>query len=197
MNNFSLNTFLTSNLAIDESELLSIRESCNVREYKKDAFLLRDNEHCQHTLFVEKGLLKQYALDDKGKEHILQFAPESWFVTDMESAYFNEPSRYFIQALEPTRIAFMDESFIKKLEQKSCKFRDFNNLLLYSQIRDLQRRVTMLMSNTAEERYLQFIRTYPDILLRVPQTMVASYLGITPESLSRVRKELAHKNFKK
>lgn len=197
MNDFTLKTYLTSNLNIDENEILSIRESCLIKEYKKDEFLLLKDGHCQHTLFVEKGLLKQYAIDDKGKEHILHFAPESWFLTDRESVYFNEPSRYFIQALEHTRIAFIDDDFIKKLEQKAPVFRDFNNLMLHNQIRVLQQRVMMLMSQTAEERYMQFIKTYPDILLRVPQTMVASYLGITPESLSRVRRELANKNFRR
>lgn len=197
MNDFSLKTYLTSNLNLDEKEILLIKESCLVKEYKKDEFLLQSNEYCRDILFVEKGLLKQYAIDDKGKEHILHFAPEGWFVTDRESVYFNEPSRYFIQTVEPTRIAFIDNDFIKQLEQSIPKFRDFNNLMLHNQIRVLQQRVMMLMSQTAEERYQQFVSTYPDILLRVPQTMVASYLGITPESLSRVRRELANKNFKR
>lgn len=196
MKDFSLNSFLTSNLNVDEKDFSSIKKSCFIREYKKDEFLLQSNEHCRHTFFVEKGLLRQYAIDSKGKEHILQFAPECWFVTDKESVYFNEPSQYFIQALENSRIAFIDEVFIRTLEERSPKFKDFNNLLLNNQIRVLQNRVTMLMSQTAEERYLQFIKTYPDIILRVPQVMVASYLGITPESLSRVRRELARKNFK-
>lgn len=99
MNGFSLKTYLTSNLNLDEKEILLIKESCLVKEYKKDEFLLQSNEYCRDTLFVEKGLLKQYAIDDKGKEHILHFAPEGWFVTDRESVYFNEPSRYFIQAV--------------------------------------------------------------------------------------------------
>ncbi len=197
MNNFSLKSYLTSNLNIDESEVLSILKNCMIKDYRKDDFLLKSNEYCKHIFFVEKGLLKQYAIDDKGKEHILHFAPESWFLTDRESVYFNEPSRYFIQALEPTRVAFIDDEFIKKLEQKSEKFRDFNSLMLHNHVRVLQNRVMMLMSQTAEERYLQFVKSYPDILLRVPQILVASYLGITPESLSRVRKELAIKNFKK
>lgn len=197
MNDFSLKSFLTSNLNIDENDILSIHESCIIKQYAKNEFLLQNFEHCKHTFFVEQGLLRQYAIDDKGKEHILHFAPESWFVTDRESVYFNEPSRYFIQALEHTKVAFIDENFTRKLEQKSTAFRDFNNLLLHNTIRNLQNRILMLMSQTAEQRYLQFIKTYPDILLRVPQTMVASYLGITPESLSRVRRELAEKNFKR
>lgn len=176
MNDFSLKSFLTSNLNIDENDILSIHESCIIKQYAKNEFLLQNSEHCKHTFFVEKGLLRQYAIDDKGKEHILHFAPESWFVTDRESVYFNEPSRYFIQALEHTKVAFIDENFTRKLEQKSTAFRDFNNLLLHNTIRNLQNRILMLMSQTAEQRYLQFIKTYPDILLRVPQTMVASYL---------------------
>ncbi len=195
MNELSLNSFLSSNLNVAEKEILSIKESCFIREYEKDQFLLRNNELCQHTFFVEKGLLRQYSIDPKGKEHVLQFVPESWFVTDYETVYFNEPSRFFIQALEDTRVAFIDDAVIKKLEANFPVFRDFNNRLLHTQIIILQNRVTMLLSQSAEERYLQFVKTYPDILLRVPQTMIAAFLGITPESLSRVRKELAKKNF--
>ena len=195
MNHFNLVTFLTSNLNLAEEDILSIQNNCMVKEYAKGTFLLRQNEFCQHSFFVEKGLLRQYAVDEKGKEHILYFAPESWIVTDRESVFFRQPSQYYIQALEPTQVALIDDALIKKLEQAFPAFRDFNNLMLHNHIRALQNRIIMLMSQNAEERYLQFIKTYPDILLRVPQTMVASYLGITPESLSRVRKDLAAKNF--
>ena len=112
------------------------------------------------------------------------------------STYFNQPSAYYIQALEDSKAAMINEEFIHLLSEKIPSFSDFNNKLLHNHIRHLQNRVNLLLSATAEDRYLQFIKMYPDILLRVPQTMVASYLGITPESLSRVRKELAQKNFK-
>lgn len=91
----------------------------------------------------------------------------------------------------------IDENFFLKLSEKSPSFTDLNNKLLHNHIRHLQKRINMLLSSSAEERYLEFVVMYPDILLRVPQTMIASYLGITPESLSRVRKELARRNFKK
>lgn len=128
---------------------------------------------------------------------MLLFAPEGWFLTDRDSVYFNQPSPFFIQALENSRVTFLDVDAIKRLEQKFPAFRDFNNLLLNSYIRTLQNRVEMFLSQSAEQRYLQFVKTYPDISLRVPQTLVSSYLGFTPESLSRVRRELANKNFKK
>lgn len=196
MNNSSLSTYLTSNLDVDSGEILSIVENCSIKEVIKDEYLLRPNEFCSAIFFVEKGLLRQFSLDEKGKEHILTFAPENWFVTDRESSYFNKPSRYFIQALENTRVAVLDDGFIQKMSQKFPAFANFNNTLLHNNIRSLQNRINLLLSASAEDRYLQFIKMYPDILLRVPQSMVASYLGIAPESLSRVRRELAQKNFK-
>lgn len=197
MNNFALTNFLTSNLAIDASEIASIIAYCKLRIVHKDEFLLREGEFCKHTFFVEKGLLKQYSIDEKGKEHILYFAPENWFVADRESVFFNKPSKYFIQALEDSQVFLIDEAFITLLSDKIPGFADFNTKLLHNHIRHLQDRVMQLLGDTAEQRYLTFIKMYPDMLLRVPQTLVASYLGIAPESLSRIRKEMALKNFKK
>lgn len=191
-----LSTYLTSNLDIDPNELVSVLENCSVKEVVKDEYLLQPNEFCSAIFFVEKGLLRQFSLDEKGKEHILTFAPENWFVTDRESSYFNKPSRYFIQALENTRVAVLDDRFIQQMSQTFPTFSNFNTTLLHNNIRSLQNRINLLLSASAEDRYLQFIKMYPDILLRVPQSMVASYLGIAPESLSRVRRELAQKNFK-
>jgi CRP-like cAMP-binding protein len=194
MKEFSLTSFLTSNLNVEENDISGLTEDCNRRVYKKDEFLFQPGMVCSHTFFVEKGLLRQYSIDPAGKEHILQFAPENWFVSDRESVYFNQPSQYFIQALEETQVVLIDEEFIRVLEKKIPAFRDFNNLLLHNQIRHLQNRINLLLSALAEDRYLTFVKMYPDVLLRVPQKMVASYLGITPEGLSRVRKELARKN---
>lgn len=197
MKDFSLKSYLTSNLNLSDDEIFSIQKKCQIREYQKGEFLIQNNEFCSHTFFVEDGLLRQYYFDKNGKEHILQFFPENWFVTEYETVYFNEPSKYFIQTLEPSKIAFIDDTFLKKLEDLFPVFKDLNKQLLYNQIRVLQNRLTMLMSQSAEDRYLQFVETYPDILLRVPQTMVASYLSITPESLSRIRRDLALRNSKK
>src|SRR5690606_22679558 len=100
-------------------------------------------------------------------------------------------SAYYIQALEDSSVVMLNEDFIHLLSERFPTFIGFNNRLLHNHIRHLQNRINLLLSAAAEDRYLQFIKMYPDILLRVPQTMVASYLGITPESLSRVRRELA------
>lgn len=197
MNHFNLTTYLTSHVDIEVEVINQIINQCKIKQYKKNDFLLRQGEKCSHSFFVEKGLLRQYSIDDKGKEHIIQFASENWFMTDRESVYFQQPSIYFIQALENTSVFEVDEDFFTNMSKKNASFLEFNNRLLHNHIRHLQKRITQLLSATAEERYLDFIRIYPDLTLRVPQVLIASYLGITPESLSRVRKELAHKNFKK
>ncbi|TXE07360.1 Crp/Fnr family transcriptional regulator [Gelidibacter salicanalis] len=197
MNSPKLIKYLSSNLGIDEAELLVLIAEYPIKKVKRDEFLLRANEFSKHTFFIEKGLLRQYSIDSKGKEHTISFAPENWFVSDRESVYFNSSSAYFIQAIEVSEIVMIDQAFINLLSEKLPRFTEFNNKLLHNHIRHLQNRIHMLLSSNAEERYLEFVKMYPDILLRVPQTMVASYLGITPESLSRVRKELAQKNFRK
>jgi len=193
MKGFSFKSYLTSNLTISEEEVATLLQQCTIKEFNKGDFLVRENEFCKQVYFVEEGLLRQFFMDDSGKEHILQFAPENWFAADRESFYFNQPSKYFIQALEPTKVAIMDDAYIKNLEATMLGFRDFNNRLLHNHIRALQNRIVSLLSETAEKRYLNFIQLYPDVMLRVPLTMIASYLGITPESLSRVRKDLANK----
>lgn len=193
MNSSTLKTFLTSNVDIDEESIREHIENLKKITVKKGNFLLRQGDVCKHSFFVEEGLLKYYSIDDKGKQHILQFAPEGWFVVDRESAFFNQPSQYFIEALEDSVVTMMDVDTFASLSLHNQAFALFNNKLLHNHIRHLQNRINLLLSATAEERYLDFIRIYPDLLLRVPQTLVASYLGITPESLSRVRKDLATK----
>lgn len=165
------------------------------KKVSKNEFLLREGEVCHQTFFVEKGLLRMYSIDKNGKEHIIQFAPEKWLISDRSSLYFGEKSKYFIEAVEDSEVLLLNADFFTKVIEKFPNTAENNDLLLQKHIRNLQNRVNSLLAETAEERYMNFIKMYPDILLRVPQWMVASYLGITPESLSRVRKELARKNF--
>jgi len=173
-----------------------LTEGLRTGHVKKGEFLSRQGDVCDYTFFVETGLLRAYTLDDQGKEHIIQFAPEGWLISDRSSAYFNEPSDFFIEAIEDSTVVFLDPEFNDRASAISKNFRHFNNLALQNHIRHLQKRINLLLGATAEERYLDFIKTYPDLTLRVPQWMIASFLGITPEGLSRVRKELARKNFK-
>ncbi len=165
------------------------------RKVTRNEILLQPGDVCQDTFFVEKGLLRMYSVDKNGREHIIQFAPERWLISDRSSLYFNEKSKYYIDAVEDSEILLLDTAFFTGMVQNFPSAAGNNDLILQKHIRALQNRVNSLLADTAEQRYLDFIKMYPQLLQRVPLWMVASYLGITPESLSRVRKELARKNF--
>ncbi len=195
MFNNNLKQYFTEKGGLTESEFLQLTETLKSQKFEKGQFLLNPGEVCQYSFFVEKGLLRSYTVDETGKEHIIQFAPENWIISDRSSTYFNEPSDFFIDAVEDTIVVFIDKEFICKSSEVSAVFRQYNEKVLQNHIRHLQKRINLLLGATAEKRYLEFIRLYPNLTLRVPQWMIASYLGITPESLSRVRKELAKRNF--
>ncbi|MEO5967261.1 MAG: Crp/Fnr family transcriptional regulator [Ferruginibacter sp.] len=195
--NIALKTYLIEKAGLTEDEFKKLEVGIKYKSISKGNFLLREGEVCEATFFVETGVLRSFSIDESGKEHIIQFAPENWFISDRGSVYFNEVSEIFIDAVEDTKVAIIDSEFLTKASKISSAFRAYNDKLLHNHIRHLQKRLNLLLSATSEKRYLNFINLYPDLTLRVPQWMIASYLGITPESLSRVRKELATKNFKK
>lgn len=190
------NYFSSHSVILNEEQNRVLDDELQQRKVSKDEVLLRQGESCKYTFFVAKGLLRAFTINQNGKEHILQFAPENWFISDRSSVLFGDNSKQFIEAVEDGEVILIKSETFEKLGELSPEFQKFNMFLLHNHIRHLQNRINQLLSATAEERYMDFIRMYPDILLRVPQWMVASYLGITPESLSRVRKDLAMKNFK-
>ncbi|MCK0189072.1 Crp/Fnr family transcriptional regulator [Arenibacter sp. F20364] len=188
--------YLKTKANIAESEFQLLIKKVEIRNIEKGQVLLGPGEICKHSFFVEKGLLRSYTIDNSGKEHILQFGSENWIVSDRSSTFFNEPSDLSIDAIEDTQVVLISSEFINEASEISSSFRNYNQIALQNHIRHQQKRINLLLSATAETRYMNFITLYPDLTLRVPQWMIASYLGITPESLSRVRKELALKNFK-
>lgn len=192
----TIETFLSEVLDIPNENVVKCSPFYQEKRYKKGEILMSEGEICHHIFFVEKGLLRMYSIDKNGKEHIIQFAPEKWIVSDRSSLYFNEKTKYYIDAIEDSEVILLQNDFFQELKNKFPYSSKNNEILLQKHIRNLQSRVNSLLAESAEERYLNFIKMYPDLLLRVPQWMVASYLGITPESLSRVRKELAKRNFK-
>lgn len=145
---------------------------------KKGQILQSSGERNTKAYTVESGLLRSYSIDEHGKEHIFMFAPEGWIISDAHLS--DEDSLLFIDALEDSEIVVLEKSLsIQPLFAKK----------LIRRMSVIQKRILMLMSSSAIERYDHFIKTYPDITQRVPQKMIASYLGITPEALSRVKKE--------
>lgn len=143
---------------------------------KKGAIIQRPGDLNSKVYHVKKGLLRSYTIDEKGKEHIFLFGPEGWVVADNTPA--EVPVDLFIDALEDSLVLVLD---------KNLAHERANIAPLMRRINVLQKRVIMLMSASAIERYEHFEETYPDILKRVPQKMIASYLGLTPEALSKVK----------
>lgn len=189
-------TYLREKSELDEACIDDLTKNLRVENLHKGDFPLKAGDVCKYAFFTETGLLRAFTIDESGKEHIIQFAPENWLTSDRSSMYFNEPSDLYIEAIENSTVVFLNAEFIEIISSLSSKFQKENERALQSHIRQLQKRINQLLGATAEERYLTFIQKYPDLLLRVPLWMIASYLGITPESLSRVRKDLAKKNFK-
>ncbi len=187
----TLEKYLAERAEVTNQQITQLQHRIVRRNFPAGATILAKGQVCRHTLFVEEGLLKYFSIDHLGKEHVIQFAPENWFVSDRSSLYFNEPTKFFITAIEDSRVALVDQAFLDLASEISPQFRSYNEQILQNHIRHLQNRINMLLGAPAKERYLDFIEQYPDLLMRVPQWMIASYLGITPESLSRVRRELS------
>jgi CRP-like cAMP-binding protein len=188
-------SYFQSKIDLTDEQFDSISAPLKVKKFDKNEIVQFKGDILKYGFFVGKGLLRAYSIDAKGKEHIIQFAPENWFVSDRNQMH-DEPSEFFIEAIEPTEAVIVPDNFMSEASRKVPCLLALNVTMLHNSIRFMQKRINMLLSATAEERYLDFIKLYPNLTLRVPQWMIASYLGITPESLSRVRKELANKHFR-
>ncbi|MEC3906156.1 Crp/Fnr family transcriptional regulator [Tamlana sp. 2201CG12-4] len=145
-------------------------------EIKKGHILQNEGDLNGKVYEVIKGLLRSYTIDQKGKEHIFMFAPEGWIIAD--AVQTNEPCEFFIEALEDSTV---------KVREKDLNQISPNAPAIAKRMLVLQRRVIMLMSYSGLQRYEHFIETYPNLTQRVPQRMIASYLGITPEALSKAK----------
>ncbi|MFT3826746.1 MAG: Crp/Fnr family transcriptional regulator [Chitinophagaceae bacterium] len=195
LNNFK--NYLQQHTPISDEQFEQLSHQVSVRSYDKGRILTHpgDTATTVSGYFVTQGLLRAYTTDEKGREHIIQFAPENWWIGDRSSMYFNEPATFYIDVVEDAEVVIVNRGFMEQAQTICPEFVRFNISLLHNSIRYMQHRISLLLAAPAEERYLSFVQLYPNVMLRVPQLMVASYLGITPESLSRVRKELARKNY--
>jgi CRP-like cAMP-binding protein len=163
------------------------------KKLKKHQFLLNEGEVCYHIGFVNSGCLRQYTIDNKGNEHIIQFAIEDWWISDLHSFLSGSPSKFNIDALQDSEVLLLEKSARDKLLDACPKMERFFRLLMETHHVATEERVASSLSLSAEEQYLKFIKTYPKLTEEIPQNQIASYLGITPQSLSRIRKELFQK----
>lgn len=159
----------------------------------KGACLLEMGEVSRYQNFVTQGCLRSYHINEDGKEHILQFAPEDWWTGDMASFQKNTPALLAIDALEEARVLQLDKPSQDLLYERVPKFERFFRILITNAFVAQQRRMLSNLSRTAEERYAEFRSLYPSLDGRVAQKHIASYLGMTPEFLSTVRKRVLAK----
>jgi len=156
-------------------------DQMELKQFKKGDILQQAGDQMQWVYWVKQGLLRSYTIDAKGKEHVYMFAPEDWIIGD--NVPLGEPAELFIDAMEDTEAMAMEKGLLPPP--------DMGNLdKLFRRMYVLQKRILMLMSASARDRYVHFVETYPDIIQRVPQKYIASYLGITPEALSKVKRDI-------
>ncbi len=187
---FFLNN-ISKTIELTEPDKDIFREYCIVKKLKKRQFLLQEGDICKYTGFVNKGCLKSYTINKNGDEHIFQFAIEGWWVSDMYSFLTGEPATYTIEAIEDSELVLMDLEAKESILEKVPRYEKFMRILLEKNYVAGQRRLNSMLGGSAKERYLSFINSYPQIVKRVPQHNIASYLGMAPESLSRIRKQLS------
>lgn len=179
---------IQSQIALTAGEVETLSTFWQRKEVAKDEYLVRNGDVCKYDSFVVSGSFKATYLHHKtGKEEILFFAIEDWWATDIDSFYQQEPSNYNIQALEDAVVDQISYPSVEKFVHAIPKMERYFRLILQSYTASIQKRIILTNAHSAEERYYHFLKKYPKMAQKIPQYLIASYLGITPEFLSKLR----------
>ena len=163
------------------------------KKIRKNQYLLQEGDIARHAAFVEKGALRAYSVDERGAEHIIQFAFEGWTISDMYSFMTGNPATYNIDALEDSELVLISTNAQEEILKQIPEYEAYIRLQITGAYMAMQKRITSMLSMSLEERYINLTRLYPNLIQRVPQRMIASYMGLTPETLSRVRRKMKEK----
>src|SRR4051812_34169153 len=181
---------ICKHITLSDDEKSTLTSFLFIKKLRKHQYHLQAGDVCRIETFVNKGLLRAYTVDENGTERIAMFAPEDWWISDLYSLLTDTPSTLNIDALEDSELVCIEKSNLEKLYLEVPKFERFMRIAFQNAFVSQQRRILGSISQTAEERYLAFIQKYPALQQRIPQVQIASFLGITPETLSRVRKAI-------
>jgi len=183
--------YFENHLPLNEEEKSAVEEYFKERRVKRRQIILQEGDICKHNTFIVEGCFRMYTVDNKGKEHNLQFAVENWWIGDIGSFHSGKPSRLYVEAIEKAIILQCKKEDQIKLFVNYPKFNQIFRVLAENALVNLQNRILQNISSTAEERYLDFVERYPIFFNRISNVQIASYLGVTPEFLSAIRKKIA------
>jgi len=173
----------------EEKELVT--KNFHSRLYRKRQYVLQKGNICTQLNFVVRGCLRMYKIDEQGATHVLQFAVENYWINDLGSFHSEKPSELNIDALDDTMVLQINRNDLVSLYLQASKFDRIFRVLIENSFINLQKRLLQNISSTAEQRYQAFLDTYPHLVNRLSQTQIASFLGITPEFLSRLRNKVS------
>jgi CRP-like cAMP-binding protein len=180
-------------MEVSDQEFEMIQVAFKPKKLRKRQYLLQKGDVCKYLSFVCKGAMRQYSVDDKGVEHIVRFGIERWWMADYESFTTNTPCNYDIDTIEDTELLQISSEHLDELKSKVPAVDAMISKMNQRSYVSHQKRIHSSISQTAEERFTDLMNTYPEFLQRFPQNMIASYLGISPETLSRIRKQMTLK----
>jgi CRP-like cAMP-binding protein len=189
----SLFQHINRHVSITKEEFQRVEHLFEIRKYRKHQYILQEGDISRNETFVLNGCARMYEIDEKGVEHVLQFGPENWWVGDLYSFVTGTPTRYNIDCLEDCEVLQITKEREDILFDLSNKIERYFRLLIQNAYVAATNRLFSNMSKPATERYLEFLQKYPTIGQRVSDKQIASYLGITPPSLSRLRAGIASK----
>lgn len=175
-------------IPLTNDEYENILSYFRVKKLKKHQFLIQAGDEVFNDHFVIKGLLKSYYINEDGKESIMQFALEDWWITDYQAFFYNTKANLNIDCIEDTEVLYISAINKEKLCQSMHKMDYFFRKKSNYGYAALQRRILSLLNNNAKERYEQFVEQYPKLFKKVSKTLIASYLGVSRETLSRLSK---------
>ncbi len=185
----SLFAHINRQIDLSEVEFESFLSHFETLDYSKGHRLIQPGQHVEHQYFVLKGCLRTFLIDSLGKEHTMQFAVEGWWVSDYIAYYRGTSSIFHVECLENCELMKVSKSRLESVFNTMPLIERYFRRQLENAFAAFQLRILSSLNLTAEERYSQFIKVYPDIEKRVKNYQIASYLGVTPESLSRLRRQ--------